>query len=247
MRHLLLRSALRTGETVQLSSSDAHYISHVLRLTEGDRFDALDSEGALYTLRIVSAREGVTALVEEERHGRGPGAQGVAVTLYQAVPKGNRFSEIVRQAVQAGATRIVPLHTERTVVRSEGAERVRRWERVAREAVQQSGAVVPVVIDPPTDIAAIYPAEDALSLVLHERPIAQGSLHGYLERVPRCVELVVGPEGGFSETEMNLLQSRGFRPLYLGPRVLRTDTAAVFALGAVQMIVEERDTWQPAE
>ncbi len=247
MRHLLFRSALRIGETVQLSSSDAHYISRVLRLKEGDRFLALDSDGVLYTLRIATAGEGVSALVEEERRGRGSSAQGVSVTLYQALPKGNRFSDVVRQAVQAGATRIVPLLTERAVVHADGAERMKRWERIAREAVQQSGAVNPVVIDPPAELDSIHSAPGALSLALHEKPIAQGSLHGYLERVPGCVELAVGPEGGFSDREIDLLLSRGFKPLYLGPRVFRTETAAVYALGAVQMIVEERDTWQPTE
>jgi 16S rRNA (uracil1498-N3)-methyltransferase len=127
------------------------------------------------------------------------------------------------------------------------SERITRWERVAREAVQQSGALAPVVIDAPAELSAVYPAKDALSLVLHEQPIAHDTLHDYLVRVPSLVELVVGPEGGLSGEEVTMLLSRGFKPLYLGPRVLRTETAAIFALGAVQMTIQEHDAWQPTE
>ena len=100
-------------------------------------------------------------------------------------------------------------------------------------------------IVPPLPLTEPAPAHDALSLLLRERPLAQETLHGYLDRVPRHVELVVGPEGGFSPDEVEMLLSRGFQPFCLGPRVFRTETAAIFALGAVKILVQEQDAWQP--
>ena len=96
----------------------------------------------------------------------------------------------------------------------------------------------PVTIDPPVALPDLQPAPDALALVLHERPIAQETLHSYLERVPRHVELVVGPEGGFSPREVETLLSRGFQPLYLGHVDWYVDYSHGIRLVRQQMTVE---------
>jgi 16S rRNA (uracil1498-N3)-methyltransferase len=101
-----------------------------------------------------------------------------------------------------------------------------------------------VEVTPPAKLTDLHPVPGAVSLFLHTEPIAFHTLHGYLDRVPERVELAIGPEGGFSPSEVTLLTERGFRPLHLGQRVLRTESAALFALGAVQILIQERHSWQ---
>jgi 16S rRNA (uracil1498-N3)-methyltransferase len=251
MRHLLLATELETGETVRLESRDFHYLANVLRLSRGDRFDLLDASGKSFSARITAVGDNYL-LASTESQSPAPGGNAdrdCPVTLYQAIPKGQKLDTIIRQAVQAGATTIVPIVTERTVVRANetAISKLSRWQRIAREAVQQSGATNPAQVCAPVRLNDVAAAADAVSLFLHTQAIAQGTLHGYLDRVPGRVELVVGPEGGFTAEEVVLLGDRGFLPLYLGPRVLRTETAAVFALGAVQILLQERGSWQPIE
>jgi 16S rRNA (uracil1498-N3)-methyltransferase len=245
MRHLLLPERTAPGESVQLDRNNAHYLTHVLRLGVGDTVDAVDPDGRRLVLRITRAGGNSVTATAESEHERAPVAPGIPITLYQAVPKGRRFDDVVRQTVQAGVTRIVPIITERTVVKpgADSDARLARWSRVAREAVQQSGGL-PVELAPPVDLQELSPDPDALSLLLHEQPLAQATLHGYLDRVPRAIELVVGPEGGLSPREVELLSSRGFMPLWLGDRVLRSETAGIFVLGAIHVVIKERAAWQ---
>ena len=134
------------------------------------------------------------------------------------------------------------------VVRPEsGGNRTERWERIAREAVQQSGAQRPVEVAEPVGLESIASAPRALSLVLHPEPLAQTTLHGYLGSIPDEIELVVGPEGGLCGDEIEELGSRGFQPLWLGPQVLRSESAALFAAAAIRILILERATWQPVE
>lgn len=259
MRQLLLPGALAAGQQVVLTGDDYHYLATVLRLRPGARLTVLDEAGARWTLELVdddghglrarvesrattgSAREPVAA-IDAGGAGGFPG-----VTLYQAIPKGRTFDESVRALVQAGVTRICPVVTERTVVRpGGGSSRTERWRRIAREAVQQSGAERPVDVHEPRDLPEVTATPQALSLVLHTEPLAQTSLHGYLGDTPNEIELVVGPEGGFSAGELDGLIERGFAPLWLGPQVLRSESAALFAAAAMRILILERDWWQPA-
>ena len=247
MRQLLLSGEIESGESVRLEAEDFHYLARVLRLSVGDRFELLDAAGNRHAATISRLGEGFLIATAEPLAREDRSYPQVPVTLYQAIPKGQKTDLIIRQTVQSGVTTFVPLLTERTVVRSDGFSpaRLERWRRVAREAVQQSGAATPVEIRAPVRLAEVTAARGAISLVLHTKPIAQQTLHGYLDRVPLQVELLVGPEGGLTETEVARLEECGFQALHLGPRVLRTETAAVFALGAVQILLKERDSWRP--
>ncbi len=257
MRQLLLPRALRPGQRIDLCKEDYHYLRNVLRLRAGDTVPALDAGGTRCELQLLEDDGSrFVALVVPASNDNATGYP--RVTLYQAVPKGSRFDDLVRQLVQFGIDRICPVFSDRTVSRPdrEGA-RLDRWRRVAREAVQQSGAERPVRVDPPQELADIRPTDGALALVLHtercplgtpdEGPLAQPTLHGYLGVVPGDVDLVVGPEGGFSDAELTSLFHRGFRPLWLGPQVLRSESAALFAAAALRILVLERGHWQPRD
>lgn len=246
MRHLLLPGRPSGGEHVVLSGDDFHYLVHVLRRRAGDGFDAVDAAGDRRHCTIVRTDSGsCTVEVQAAVDAAATAVSALpAVTVFQAVPKGGRFDDAVRALVQAGVTAICPIETERSVVRlAESAARRDRWLRVAREAAQQSGAG-PVRLLEPRRVSELTATPGALSLFLHP-PLAERSLHGYLSSSRPQVELVVGPEGGFSDSECRLLRERGFDPLSLGPLVLRSQTAAFFAVAAIRILLLERAAWQP--
>ena len=157
MRHLLLAVETAIGQTVRLESQDHHYLTRVLRFSVGDRFTVLDGAGRTFSARILEIRDQhLDALVEAPAEIRTPAFEG-EVTIFQAIPKGRRLDDVIRQTVQAGATRIVPMVTERTVARIDDSQsgKLDRWRRVAREAVQQSGAPQQVEIAPAVELSSV--------------------------------------------------------------------------------------------
>jgi len=174
-----------------------------------------------------------------------------AITLVQGLPKGAKMDQIVRQATEAGVTRIVPLLARRSSAPDASLARLDRWRRIAREALQQSGSPTATRIEGPVDVAGLAAALGAarsgrLCLFLDaEAPLAQSSLHEYLTDAPDEIVLCVGPEGGFEAEEARTLAEAGFFPLRLPCAVLRTETAALYAVAAVEIVLSERPSWIP--
>ena len=167
-------------------------------------------------------------------------------------------------------SRIALVASERSLARADDwSQRLRRLQRIAREAMEQSGSRRPTGIAAPVALESLEPAPGAVSLFLHERPLATlegtggfvysprsvedpataqppaaaAGLHDYLAGTPARVDLLVGPEGGLAAREVTRLLRAGFKPVYLGDTVLRVETAAVFALGAVKTLLLERERW----
>jgi 16S rRNA (uracil1498-N3)-methyltransferase len=175
------------------------------------------------------------------------------IVLVQALAKGPAMDLIVRQAAEAGVSRIIPLAARRSVSRAEGGRegtKLERWERIAREGLQQSGSPVATTIDEVSDLSDL-PARlgpqrpNRLMLLLHEAPLAKTALHEYLNGTPEEIILCVGPEGGFAPDEVDALMAAGFKPLLLPGAVLRAETAALFAVASVEIILSERSSWIP--
>ena len=245
-----------------LSGGDFRHVARVLRLREGDTLDAVDSSGAPYEMRIV--RVGRTACDVQLTHRadilggfgsreQAPGvpasrARSVRITLLQCLPKGRKIDLIVRQATEAGVARIVLLVSEHVVARpGEDDGRVSRLRRIAREALQQSGTPVLPEIEGPRPFPSIAGEDWGTAILFHEKPLGEQALHALLAGRPRAVSLLVGPEGGLSEAEVARAQGAGFSPVHFATGVLRVETAATYALGAVMTILQERDAWIPAQ
>jgi 16S rRNA (uracil1498-N3)-methyltransferase len=166
--------------------------------------------------------------------------------------KGPKLDEAVRAATEAGVAEIVPLLTARSIPREHTAGRMGRLRRVVAEAIGQSGSGTPTRVSEPADIAELvarFKPEPGkrLGVFFHETPLAQASLHRYCTDVPDEIIACVGPEGGFGDDEIQALAAGGFVPAWLGPTVLRAETAAVFAIAALRIVCLERSSWSTIE
>jgi 16S rRNA (uracil1498-N3)-methyltransferase len=189
-----------------------------------------------------------TAEAAEAPRPAAPAAAVPALVLMQCLPKGRKMDLIIRQAVEAGVERIVPLVSDHTVAQpGEAGARLERWRRIAREAREQSGAARPASIEPPVRLDdAAQRHHGGTAVFFHEEPAGGSPLHEILAGAEEPLAVLIGPEGGLSPREAALLGASGFRRAWLGDGVLRTETAALYALAAVRTIVRERETWRPS-
>ncbi|MDI1318657.1 MAG: RsmE family RNA methyltransferase, partial [bacterium] len=205
----------------------------------GDPVTAFDGHGREWLTECIDPSKGGTVLrVKESRQAK---PRPYEITLGQALPKGSTMDDIVRQATEVGAARIVPLLSERTQVHLDADradKKIEKWRTAAIEAAKQCGNPWLPVIAPLQHYAAFVAAAKDYDLKLIASLHAgtttlKKSLAGYTAkhgRAPRKVLWLVGPEGDFSPGEMTAAISAGFQPITLGPLVLRSDTAAVYAL-----------------
>jgi 16S rRNA (uracil1498-N3)-methyltransferase len=161
---------------------------------------------------------------------------------------------IVRQATEAGVQQVSPVSSRFSLVRynddKEAQRKLGRWRRIARQASQQSGAAHPPDIEAPRELESTVRQlpelrDGEVRLFFHQTREAADSLHGSLSKSVKIITLVVGPEGGLSAEEMQLLRSKNFVPITVGLTVLRTETAALYAIAAVQILMYERNAWAP--
>jgi 16S rRNA (uracil1498-N3)-methyltransferase len=154
---------------------------------------------------------------------------------------------IVRQATELGVASITPVRSTRALG-DPSPNQVSRWTRIAGEALQQCGRRQPPAIHAPVDLKAVATMAlggGACSLFFHEDREASESLHRLLSGAPGTVRVLVGPEGGLSAEEAAGLFDAGWRQAWLGPTVLRCETAAAAAVSAVTIVLLESDTWKP--
>lgn len=189
------------------------------------------------------------------RAGSGRAEPAVRLALVQALPKGQKMDLIVRQAVEAGVSAIFPILTSHCVSRERSAadmaDKLARREKIVREALQQSGSAVMTKIHATTTVGTLADAlaaggfgpESSLYLMCHELPLASKSLHEYCAEGPSSVVILVGPEGGFSPEETEAFVAMDFKLVHFEGTILRSETAALFALAATKTILTERTSW----
>ncbi|MBZ0104399.1 MAG: 16S rRNA (uracil(1498)-N(3))-methyltransferase [Sulfuricella denitrificans] len=228
---------LGPGQIFDLPPEAAHHAVKVLRMETGQELRLFNGEGGEYTATITHiGKRGVRVKTSafHEREAESP----LKITLAQAISSGDRMDYTLQKAVELGITRIQPLASERCVVKLTGEradKRVRHWQQIVISACEQCGRnFVPEVapIQPFVHWLGHLPP-DAQHLML--APGAQYSL-SKLNAPTVPVTLLTGPEGGFSPNEIRAAESCGFLPVSLGPRVLRTETAALTALAAMQTL-----------
>jgi 16S rRNA (uracil1498-N3)-methyltransferase len=236
-RRFFVEGEQEVGGAVEIHGGDAHKITRVLRLRAGDRIEIVDSRACAFAAAIEEAGQVVRArLIDVVAH-RVPEVKRLIIEVAQAVPKAARMDFVVEKATELGAAAFLPFYSERSVGRRVGPEKLARWRRIARSASQQSGRREVPEIHEPLEFDALverfgeydrvfFAWELAPPEPLHDR------LRGLLPQAGRVL-IVVGPEGGFAHAEAEAATSRGAHVLWLGSRILRTDTAAVVLLAVI--------------
>ncbi len=241
--HRFFAPSLDPGDAVvTLPRDEAEHLTRVLRLGPGDTVSVFDGRGREFLARVAGAA-GRDVRVELISRIEPVAESDVSFTLAQAILKGDKMDDVVRDAVMLGVTAVQPVvtkHSEVTVAALLRGNRLDRWRRVALASTKQSRrAVLPEIRTPLSFETYLEEPGSLLRLMLIEPEAgaateAVGALRG--TPPPSEVALLVGPEGGWAEGEWTAARSRGIRLMTLGPRTLRADAAPVAALSVLQFI-----------
>jgi 16S rRNA (uracil1498-N3)-methyltransferase len=227
------------GEVAHFSPEESKHIRRVYRLKPGDSLMAFDEEGSRYILSLIdeTSKQVIARIEEVIQLGE---VDRVGIHLGVGIPKGDRFDYILQKSTELGVGEIIPFISSRTVARippEKRAMKVTRWERIVREAVKQCGA------PHAPRVRKILSLKDALSqylqcplkIILYEETF-EFTLKKVLSDnpVPPEIAILIGPEGGFPRSEVELAGEVGFIPAGLGRNILRVETAAIAALAMVQ-------------
>lgn len=228
---------LQTGMQVELPSASAYHVARVLRMREGAPIRIFDGSGSEFAAEIARVESGaVLVRVLESTHAASESP--LRITLVQGVSRGERMDWTLQKATELGVAAIAPVLTARSVVRLDSKQAERKqahWRGIVIGACEQCGRARIPVVGAPMSLRDYFThvRKDGMRLVLS--PTAPASLAG-IASLPARVELLIGPEGGLDDDELIGAKQAGFIPVRLGPRVLRTETAAVAALTVLQAL-----------
>ncbi len=228
--------ALRANAGLSLGGDRARYVGRVLRLSPGDALTVFDGSGGEYsaTIEKVSKQELILGVGEHcSRDAESP----LRIRLVQGISKGDRMDVVVQKATELGVHRISPVITDHSVVRLDddrAAKRRAHWQKIAQSACEQCRRNIVPPVDAPQSLVDWFAGNagsDATQIILRADaadPMPAIDTHG------NDLTILIGPEGGFSSAEYEGAVAAGLRAVRLGPRVMRTETAALAALSIAQ-------------
>lgn len=241
-----------TGGIIEITGSDVNHIVNVLRMRPGEQLTVHGGERYEYLCAVENFTEQavccrVLSVAESSKE------LPVRITLYQGLPKSDKLEFIIQKAVELGVYRVVPVVTERTVVkldRKKAESRQKRWQSIAESAAKQCGRnLIPEVTLPMSYKEALWDAQTRSTaqstdpgLLLMPYECAEG-VAPFREMVSSlrpgmCAAVLIGPEGGFAMEETVLAEAAGFRTVSLGKRILRTETAGLAVLSYLMLNLE---------
>ena len=240
MRRFFVEQLPSQGETLVITGSEARHITKVLRMGQGDRVILMDPKGTRFQAIIASVgTKGVSVTLEKALPP--PPPSPVEITLCQALIKSQGMDYVIQKTSELGVDAIWPFSSDRTVVatgKDHGANKLRRWREIARNAAKQADRLRPAEVGPLSsfgDLMARWRDEKGLKVILWEGEESR-DLKALLRShsSPERVVGVIGPEGGFSPQEIQTALAAGFLSASLGSRVLRSETAAVTFMAIIQ-------------
>jgi 16S rRNA (uracil1498-N3)-methyltransferase len=226
---------LTANEIIRLDDDSAHYLGTVLRLKKGAELTVFNGEGGEYPAILLAAHRAEFSIQLGDWNPR-ESESALSTHLGLGISRGERMDIAIQKAVELGVSAITPLFTERCVVQLDEArqdQRLRHWRRVAQSACEQCGRDRLAQVFAPLRLKEWVERQAGLRLFLHPE---NGQRLSELPRPNGPISLLSGPEGGFAEHERKLAKQAGFIALQLGPRILRTETAALAALAAIQTL-----------
>ena len=227
------RSDFHEGR-VTLAADETHHLRDVLRQTAGDEVQVFDGEGNEYLCRIETLAKKETVLTIIENTTPADSGSALDLTLAAAILQADKFELIIQKAVELGVTTFVPLQCIRCEVRVRDADKkLLRWRRIALDAAKQCGRATNMIIGDITssvDFIGQRETSDSLQILFAERA---GERFETLESGQKIVAMI-GPKGGWEESEMVEARSNGFKVLTLGGRIMRAETAAISIVAILQ-------------
>lgn len=228
-----------------ITGPDVNHISNVLRMKPGEQFYVTDGERQgkyLCALKSVSAEQVVCDIVQNITDTTELPCE---IVLYQGLPKADKMELIIQKAVELGASRIVPVETKRSVVKLDAKKaqaKISRWQGIAEAAAKQSKRdVIPVIGELMSLKEALKEAADfEVSMMPYENAEGMAFTRSLLESIcpGQRVAIFIGPEGGFDDSEVEAALSMGTKPVTLGRRILRTETAGLAILSMLVYVLE---------
>ncbi|WP_305805659.1 16S rRNA (uracil(1498)-N(3))-methyltransferase [Stenotrophomonas sp. YIM B06876] len=227
---------LQPGTELTLPEDTANHLIRVMRLREGEDCVLFNGDGHDYTARVV-------AIGKRESRVRIQSARALDnesplhITLLQGIARGEKMDLILQKATELGVSAIVPVNAERTEVKLDAAraeKRLAHWRNVLVSACGQSGRARVPLLSPPLPLAQAAQAQSPAALKLTLDPLGEHRLATLSAPGAEGVVIAIGPEGGWSPRDRQALRESGFQGLQLGPRILRTETAGLAAIAALQ-------------
>jgi 16S rRNA (uracil1498-N3)-methyltransferase len=233
---LYVNKTLQPEQTVELDDENGHYVRTVLRLSKSNPLTLFNGNGSDYQAELIEvSRKQVKVFVKAqfERSAESP----LTINLGLGISRGDRMDWSVQKAVELGVNRITPLITERCVIQFNPEKKLQRlahWRKIIQHAAEQSGRNILPELGEVTVFPDWVQSQSGLKVFLD--PYAELSLAALSQPGDMNVSLLTGPEGGFSDKERTFAKTAEFTPVRLGSRILRTETASIAALAAVQML-----------
>jgi 16S rRNA (uracil1498-N3)-methyltransferase len=230
---LYQNTVFKVGDKVSLEKNNEHHLLKVLRFPVGNTITLFNGDGFDYQAIVISTKK--TCKVEVVLQQRNESESNLDLTLAQGIVKGEKMDFLIQKAVELGVKRIIPIQTERCVVRLKAdkvAKRIDHWQKIANHTCEQSGRSVIVDISLPQTLTELLNKSNHNGFVLHHR--ATENLQT-MEK-PSKATILIGPEGGLSNTEIKQAIEADFQPLLLGKRILRTETASLVAIANMQLL-----------
>jgi len=232
---LYVSAPLNVGQQLELDTDSAHYFRTVLRLKADAEVVLFNGSGGEYVGRLLEvSRKHVRVSIEKwsDRSVESP----LEIHLGMGISRGDRMDMAVQKAVELGVTSITPLLTKRCNVQFKGdkkQQKLNHWQKIAQHASEQSGRTIVPLIHPVEVLDSWVDNQHGLKIFLD--PYAEKNLNA-LKPETQQVTLLTGAEGGFADIEREIAQQADFIPIQLGQRILRTETASLAALSAIQML-----------
>lgn len=238
-----------------LEADSYTYLIKVRRMQVGDSLPVLlPISGKVHMMieRVDMLRKAVHLIVRSssDKPRNAPAGRAADIILLQWVLKGSKTDTVIRQATEAGVRTILPVIGDFSVAKKQNPAQMDRYRRIIREARQQSGSPVDTIITEPAPLSAVLSTvktlitpESSVCILCSEAPENHPGMHTLLSDKPAHIVLAIGAEGGISQAELAVLHNADFQPVHFNTNVLRAETAALYAIAAVQTIINEADQW----
>lgn len=246
MKQFILPEYFSGEKELVLEEKDSHYLRNVLRIKPGKKLACTDSSGRSWNGTVsIREKDVILELEPAETAAAEECADEPEIYLYQCLIKGKNMDLIIRQATEAGIKAVIPVDSEFAQIHLKDfkKEKPERWDRIIKEAMQQSNSRIRTTVPDMVRIDNIPQiGEGEAGLFFHQEKLAENTLHRQLVPGLKKIFIFIGPEGGLSDKDIEILRTKGFRSIYLGSNILRAETAAIYAAAAVKTIVRETFT-----